>query len=655
MNKSEEFNVSRGADMGTLTHEPLANTSSSHLINKLKEQQNAALLQMHVLQQRQLIKMERSVVTSILHVTDAKVQDFVHNQRAYLELSLDKYSQELHHLQQFTNTVETKLENISYGQVKVKKSLRALCTRQDEFTAYMHTCMNKMRNETEKLKQSQSHLMSMINERFTLLEQMQTQKFNEIRNMLQCQNEQLHDRMETTSFVKLKAPDAKSFAHYTYANHKTGHERKPCAYRTPSSSDSTSSSDSSENESEVSVQGKRTKIHAFTGKELWNIWYTRFQGIAKRQHWSSDDKLDVLLLKVQGLASEFVFDQLSSKIRQDYKVLTTALKNRFRKVTNPKLYSKKFDACNQKRNQTAEDYARELKMLYDKAFPQRNMQVRNDDLLRRFLRGLHDMEAQFQVELVKTPTDIDSAVDEVVNFQTVQNMQSKSLRKAEPISDSDHRDKCNRVWNPPCRNVAYTSYEHKIRPESQSDIDSRPKWIDTLKEDLKQMIRREIESTKSSKSVSAMPQRSNKQNWQNRPDNQTQTGYWSNTVYLSLNQQGTDNEDPCLYNPVTHSPQHYSPVTCQPNTELIPKDHCKLTNAKGDVIHSHSTRECNTTWVKTQSEKYSLLMTFCWEEIFYKIKQASTLISYSPKMLWLDTKYHTTSNNQWKWCKRMEH
>ena len=500
--------------------------------------------------------MERTVVKSILQVTDAKVQELVHDQRAYIEQSLDTYSQDLQHLKQFTDTVETELGNVTYCQAKVKKSIRALCARQDESTAYVHTCRHKMQNDIGKLKQSQSHLMSTINEKFTLFEQKQTQMFDEIMKMIQCQKKPLHDRMETTGSVKRKAPDVKSFA---YADHKTVQERKPCAYRTPSSSDFTSS-DSSGSESEnASVQGKHVKIPAFTGEESWNIWYTRFKEIATRQHWSTNDKLDVLLLKVQGLAAEFVFDQLSSAIRQDYRALTTALKNRFRKVANPKLYSMKFDACNQRRNQTAEDYAAELKMLYDKAFPRRNEEVRDDDLLRRFLSGLHDEEAQFQVEFVKAPTDIDSAVDEVVNFQAVRSTQSKSYKRAKPVPDSDTEDQCKRVWKLPYEDTANKSSKHK------SDTGSPPKWTETLKEDLKLMIRREIEeSTRNSESISAKSQRSNTQNWQNRPDSQIQTGYWPNTRYLPPNQQSTY-ESPCLYNPANQSPQYYKPQTYQQN------------------------------------------------------------------------------------------
>ena len=553
MNKFEEFDSVRAS---ALKLEPLANTTSTHLINKRKEQQNAALLEMHVLQQSNLIKMERTVVKSILQVTDAKVQELVHDQRAYIEQSLDTYSQDLQHLKQLTDTVETELGNVTYCQTKVKKGIRALCARQDELTAYVHTGRHEMQNEIEKLKQSQSHLMSTINEKFTLFEQKQTQMFDEITKMIQCQKKSLHDRMENEGSVKTKAPDTKSFA---YVDHKTVQERKPCACRTPSSSDFTSS-DSSGSESEnISVQGKHVKIPAFTGEESWNIWYTRFKEIVTRQHWSTDDKLDVLLLKVHGLAAEFVFDQLSSEIRQDYRALTTALKNRYRKVANPKLYSMKFDACNQRRNQTAEDYAAELKMLYDKAFPRRNGQVRKDDLLRRFLSGLHDEEAQFQVEFIKAPTDIDSAVDEVVNFQAVRNTQRKAYKRAKPVPDSDTEDQCKGVWKTPCEDTAYTSSKHK------SNTGSPPKWTETLKEDLKLMIRREIEeSTRNSESMSAKSPISNTQNWQNWPNSQTRAGYWPNMRYLPPNQQSTY-ESPCLYNPANLSPQYYKPQTYQQN------------------------------------------------------------------------------------------
>ena len=138
-----------------------------------------------------------------------------------------------------------------------------------------------------------------------------------------------------------------------------------------------------------------------------------------------------------------------------------------------------------------------------------------------------------------------------MNFQAVRNTQSKSCKKAKPIPDSDREDQCKRVWKPPCEDTAYTSSKHK------SDTGSPPNWTGTLKEDLKLMIRREIEeSTRNSESMSAKSSRSNRQNWKNC--------YWPNTVYWPPNQQSTY-VSPCLYNPANQSPQYYKPVTYQQN------------------------------------------------------------------------------------------
>ena len=67
-------------------------------------------------------------------------------------------------------------------------------------------------------------------------------------------------------------------------------------------------------------------------------------------------------------------------------------------------------------------------MLYDKAYPSCDRKTRDEDLLRRFLSGLHDKETKFQVEYVQNPKNIDAAVDEVVNFQEVRRMQGKTVK-----------------------------------------------------------------------------------------------------------------------------------------------------------------------------------------------------------------------------------
>jgi hypothetical protein len=76
-----------------------------------------------------------------------------------------------------------------------------------------------------------------------------------------------------------------------------------------------------------------------------------------------------------------------------------------------------------------EEYAAELKKLYDKAHANRDEQTRDEDLLRRFLDGVQDDKARFHVEFV---IDIDEAVYEIVNF-------IETTRKSKPSENRNAR------------------------------------------------------------------------------------------------------------------------------------------------------------------------------------------------------------------------
>ena len=159
------------------------------------------------------------------------------------------------------------------------------------------------------------------------------------------------------------------------------------------------------------------KLPVFTGKEAWNIWFNRFEDVANRHGWSNDRKLDELLPRLQGAAGDFAFGQLSQTDRANYRRLCQELSNRFRVVETSKAFQAQFSHRNQKYGETVEEYAAELKMLYDKAHIHRDRETRREDLLRRFLDGLLDDKARFHVEFTKDPQNIDDAVYQAVAFQ----------------------------------------------------------------------------------------------------------------------------------------------------------------------------------------------------------------------------------------------
>ena len=165
------------------------------------------------------------------------------------------------------------------------------------------------------------------------------------------------------------------------------------------------------------------------------MWYNRFEEVADRQKWSDDERLDQMLPKLQGVAGEFVFGQLSRTVRSNYKTLCKELKNRFRIIETSKTFGVQFSRRNQKIGETVEEYAAELKKLYDKAHARRDKETRREDLLRRFLDGLTEEKARFHVEFVKDPNNIDEAAFQVVSFQETKQTAGKVYDTSRSVRD----------------------------------------------------------------------------------------------------------------------------------------------------------------------------------------------------------------------------
>ncbi|MEW8547165.1 MAG: hypothetical protein AB2693_26945, partial [Candidatus Thiodiazotropha sp.] len=158
------------------------------------------------------------------------------------------------------------------------------------------------------------------------------------------------------------------------------------------------------------------KLPPFNGKEDWKVWINRFEAIAERRNWSEESKLDNLLPKLQGKAGDFVFTQLPRGTLACYRELVKELNSRFRVVETQKTFAAKFSQRVQRVDETAEEYAADLKRLYAKAYQFRDSKTKQEDLVRRFLDGLRDSEARFEIEFHKEPEDIDEAVYHAVNF-----------------------------------------------------------------------------------------------------------------------------------------------------------------------------------------------------------------------------------------------
>lgn len=190
------------------------------------------------------------------------------------------------------------------------------------------------------------------------------------------------------------------------------------------------------------------KLPPFNGKDSWKIWFSRFEVIAERNQWSREECLDQLLPRLHGGAADFVFGQLSSDVISNYSKLVSELNNRYRVIENRKTFAAQLHKRNQRPNETVEEFAADLKRLYDKAHVNRDPETRREDLLRRFFDGLSNERASFEVEFHKEPLNIDQAVFHVVNFEEIKHKshhsddssRHKKVRRSRHESDSWSND-----------------------------------------------------------------------------------------------------------------------------------------------------------------------------------------------------------------------
>jgi len=229
------------------------------------------------------------------------------------------------------------------------------------------------------------------------------------------------------------------------------------------------------------------KLPPFTGKETWQVWFNRFDDIARRFRWSDDEKLDQILPRLQGAAGDFVYGQLSQATRSNYQSLCAELKSRFRVVETRKTFWMQFSNRMQQEGETVEEYGAELKKLYDKAHTCRDTDTRREDLLRRFLDGLLDDKARFHVEFVKEPHDIDEAIYHSVCFQETKQRHkiNEHIRTTSDGSSNENQSQNNNTY---ARTASGKNKVIKVENENQTTQPSSQIDLEKLREIMREEI-----------------------------------------------------------------------------------------------------------------------------------------------------------------------
>lgn len=119
------------------------------------------------------------------------------------------------------------------------------------------------------------------------------------------------------------------------------------------------------------------------------------------------------------------------------------IESRFGTLENKRVYKTQFNNKRQGRNESLEEYAADIKRLYDWAHPNRDASTRQEDLISKFLQGLWDSKARQYIELHREPSSIEEAVQQVaaymsVTSNSVPNDERRPIRQARTYEKGDN-------------------------------------------------------------------------------------------------------------------------------------------------------------------------------------------------------------------------
>ena len=234
----------------------------------------------------------------------------------------------------------------------------------------------------------------------------------------------------------------------------------------------------------------RPKMATFEGteKEDWDSFFSAFERVARRQGWTTEQRLDRLHESMRGNAARFI-GVLPEDTKEDYHALCQQLKGRFA-CREPPSTSRQKLANVQQGGKSKEDYAEEVRRLVARAFPEVPQSSQDQFAAEAYARGLRNKRVAFQV-LQSAPTTIAQA--EVLaeacehNYRATLREDSRGGGRAQRVSwadggESDYSDE----EGPPIRRATTPTYvtAERLR-ESQKEIEALlAKQLQQMQQDL---------------------------------------------------------------------------------------------------------------------------------------------------------------------------
>ena len=147
--------------------------------------------------------------------------------------------------------------------------------------------------------------------------------------------------------------------------------------------------------------------------------FTESEDVAAINGWDENAKLAWLKVRLTEWA-QTAFKRLPQSAREGFTDAVKALKERFEPTSKRELYTAEFQVRRKEKKQDWADFAQDLRVLADKAFPDLQVEARDCLSLNRFIDQITDPQINFAVKQrrPKTMDEVVAATLEMESYQT---------------------------------------------------------------------------------------------------------------------------------------------------------------------------------------------------------------------------------------------
>ena len=154
----------------------------------------------------------------------------------------------------------------------------------------------------------------------------------------------------------------------------------------------------------------------YSGDGSWEEWIEHFESSTQVDGWDNPTKLLRLRARLTSRA-QTAWKRLSVETKATYEGAKEALCNQFEPESKQELYSAQFQAKKRRPNEPWADFADNLRLLADRAFPELQEEAHEKLSLDRFLGEMTNEQVGFAV-CQRRPKTLDDAVAHTLELQS---------------------------------------------------------------------------------------------------------------------------------------------------------------------------------------------------------------------------------------------